>query len=43
MIDLRALINQGNEIISDYSKYLYVCKQEQAEWFGHIEEPSHPV
>lgn len=32
--DLKALTERGNAGIAEYSKYLYVCRQEQSEWFG---------
>ncbi len=34
MIDMKALIVSGEEIVSDYGKYLNRCKHEQAIWFG---------
>lgn len=34
MIDLKTLIERGEEIITQYSDYLYKCKHDQAIWFA---------
>lgn len=33
MGDMKVLLDKGNAILEEYSKYLYMCKKEQAEWF----------
>ena len=37
LIDLRTLIDNGDNIVEEYSNYLYDCKHKQAIWFGETD------